>query len=417
MKKILLAALLIAAFSIVCIAADEIMIGTPVVDGMTDSIYQTSYKLEINGEKHTFHTGKGGQPDGSKGASATAYYLYDDNFLYVSIDVKDESVFSRGKAWIIKNIAALSWENDAVEARVYYPELRDPVQANQYIFQCDAKGIATTNYLSMCEKDHIAATTLNENGYTVEFAIPLSFDKKAGDMIGLSIEIDDLHELVSGADSPMGAHNFNAYGSQHPYKNMVKLGKEKVANRVTVYDDTKKHWGRDEISYVVQASLFNGTGKGFEPDTTMTRAMFATVLGRMYEKKKGPLTQYDNATKFKDVDYKSWYGKYVDWASGAGIVNGYEDSSFKPDAPITREEMAVMIFRFAGVTHTEETLTFKDADKVSSWSKRAVSFCAQMEYISGNEKGEFLPKNNATRAEVSAVVARYMKASKAKLYK
>ncbi|MBE6651020.1 MAG: hypothetical protein E7613_06875 [Ruminococcaceae bacterium] len=417
MKKILITVLLLAAFSIACLAADEIMIGTPVVDGMTDSIYQTSYKIEINGEKHTFHTGKGGQPDGSKGASATAYYLYDDNFLYVSIDVKDESVFSRGKAWIIKNIAALSWENDAVEARVYYPELGDPVQANQYIFQCDAKGVATTNYLGMCEKDHIAATTLNENGYTVEFAIPLSFDKKAGDMIGLSIEIDDLHELVSGADSPMGAHNFNAYGSQHPYKNMVKLGKEKVANRVTVYDDTKNHWGRDEISYVVQASLFNGTGKGFEPDTTMTRAMFATVLGRLYEIKKGPLTQYDNAAKFKDVDYKSWYGKYVDWASGAGIVNGYENGSFKPDAPITREEMAVMIFRFANTSHTEGKLDFKDASKISDWAKVSVSYCVDKGYINGNEKSEFLPKNNATRAEVSALMARYLKAATARLYK
>lgn len=416
MKKILLFFTLFVAFALTSLAADEIMIGTPTVDGILDHLYQESYTLEVNGAENTFHTSKGGKPDGSKGNSAIAYYLYDDNYLYVCIDVKDNAVYSRGKAWIVKNIAALAWENDAVEARVYYPELGDPVQANQYIFQCDAKGIATTNYLGMCEKPHVAATTLNSKGYTVEFAIPLSFDKKAGDEIGLTVEIDDLHEAISGADTPTGTHNFNAYGSQHPYKNMVKLGTKKTSNRITVFDDTKNHVAKDDISYVIQAELFNGTGTGFDPDATMTRAMFATVIGRLYERKKGELIEYDSAPKFKDVDYSSWYGKYVDWASGAGIINGVGDSRFDPESPVSKQEMTVMLFRFIKTFYAKKDSSFADKNDVADWAAIAVAYCQENGFIKGDKNNKFYPKSKATRAEVASILTAYMKSAKAQLY-
>lgn len=416
MKKILLTLVFALLLTATCVAADEILIGTPEVDGVLDHLYLKSYTLKATGVENTFHTSKNGTPDGSKENSATAYYLYDSSYLYVCIDVKDNAVYSRGKAWIVKNIKALSWENDGVEARVYYPELGDAVQANQYIFQCDAKGIATTNYLDMCEKDHVAATTLNKEGYTVEFAIPLDFDKKAGDEIGLAIEIDDLHENVTGANTPVGAYNFNAYGSQHPYKNMVKLGTEKAATATTVFDDTKNHPAKNDISYVIQADIFNGTGKGFEPDATMTRAMFATVLGRICEKKTGALTKYTSATKFTDVDYTSWYGEYVDWASGAGIINGIGDSKFAPERAITKQEMAVMLFRFTKAISSGTDIAYADASDVADWAKISVSYCAQKGYITADKNNKFYPKKDAARSEVASLVTAYMKSAVVKLY-
>ena len=205
------------------IPSDDVLMGTPSIDGALDKMYEYSYRLTVSGEEHTFHTSSGGTKDGSHGDSATAYYLYDADHLYVCIVVKDDAVYSRGEEWAIDNIAALSWENDAVEARIYYEELGEAKQANQYIFQCDAYGYATTNYLSMCEEPHTVETAITEDGYIVEFALPLSFGKTAGDEIGLTIEIDDLHEKVLPTDTAMGTHNFNAYGSQHPYQNMVTL--------------------------------------------------------------------------------------------------------------------------------------------------------------------------------------------------
>ena len=205
------------------VPSDEILTGTPTVDGVLDKMYEYSYRLTVTGDEHTFHTSKGGTKSGSYGDSATAYYLYDNDCLYVCIVVKDDAVYSRGEEWAIANIRDLSWENDAVEARIYYEELGEAKQANQYIFQCDAYGYATTNYLSMCEEPHTVETAFTEDGYVVEFAIPLSFGKTAGDQIGLTIEIDDLHEEVVPTDTAMGTHNFSAYGSQHPYGNMVTL--------------------------------------------------------------------------------------------------------------------------------------------------------------------------------------------------
>ena len=197
------------------VPSDDVLMGSPDVDGVLDKMYEYSYRLTVTGDTHTFHTSSGGTKTGAHGDSATAYYLYDDDCLYVCIVVKDDAVYSRGEAWAIDNIAALSWENDAVEARIYYEELGEAKQANQYIFQCDAYGYATTNYLLMCEEPHTVETAITEDGYIVEFALPLSFGKTAGDKIGLTIEIDDLHEEVAPSDTAMGKHNFNAYGSQH----------------------------------------------------------------------------------------------------------------------------------------------------------------------------------------------------------
>ncbi len=205
------------------IPSDDVLMGTPIVDGVLDRMYEYSYRLTASGEEHTFHTSSGGTKNGSHGDSATAYYLYDGDCLYVCIVVKDDAVYSRGEAWAIDNIRDLSWENDAVEARIYYEELGEAKQKNQYIFQCDAYGYATTNYQLKCKDPHTVETAITEDGFVVEFALPLSFGKTAGDKVGLSIEIDDLHEEVAPTDTVMGTHDFNAYGSQHPYQNMVTL--------------------------------------------------------------------------------------------------------------------------------------------------------------------------------------------------
>lgn len=416
MRKTILLTLLMSVLSLTCIASEDILIGTPIIDGVLDHIYLESYSLTVTGKDDTFYTGKAGKPEGSSSDSATAHFLYDSEYLYVCVDVKDDTLFSRGKAWIVKRINALSWENDAVEVRVYYPELGNAVQANQYIFQCDAKGIATTDYLDMCEVDHIASASLNEKGFTVEFAIPLSFEKKAGNEIGVAIEIDDLHEMVQGIDTPMGTHNFNAYGSQHPYDNMVKLGTGKASTATTVFNDTKNHEAKNDISYVIQANIFNGTGTGFEPDATMTRAMFATVLGRIYEKKTGPLTFYTGATEFVDVDYDSWYGEYVNWASGAGIINGVGNSCFNPEEPVTKQEMAVMLYRFTKAFGQDTDIPYSDASEVADWAKISVSYCAYHGYITADANNRFYPNKKATRAEVASLITAYMKSIKVKLY-
>ena len=421
MKKIIFAILVVFALSVSVFASDEICKGTPVVDGVLDSLYHDSYKIKLDGLNDNFYTSTASTDDGSKGDKATAYYLYDSSRLYVCVTVTDDALFSRGDAWIKKNIKELSWENDAVEARVYYEELGEPIKANQFIFQCDAKGIASINYRHMCEDAFFASTTVNPTGYTVEFSLPLSFGKKAGDEIGLSVEIDDLHEKITDLRSSVGGHKFNAYGSQHPYNNMVKLGTRSASSETKAFADTKKHWGKKYIDHMTDIGLFKGTDKGFEPDVKMTRAMFVTVLGRAYEMKYGSLGQYTKLAEYSDVDYGSWYGKYVEWATSTGIAKGIASTSFSPDTPITREDIALMLSGLWKLMNNRaqnhsNTLSFADSDQISVGARDAVAFCNRVGYVLGDENNNFRPKDSATRAEVCAIINRFMVSLIAPIY-
>ncbi len=419
MKKLILITVSALLLSLSALASDiilispapvnDIRIATPVVDGVIDPEYSKSYKLMVTGENDIFHTGKEGSDELTLKDSAIAYFLHDDSSLYVCVVVTDEKVYSRGEEWIEKNLPALSWENDAVEVRVYYEELGRPVQANQYIFQVDALGIATTNYLGMCEEPYKVSTALTDTGYICEFALPLSFGKKAGDSIGLAIEIDDLNEEETDPESKVGGHLFSAYGSQHPYRNMVVLSDKKANVGKVVFEDIEKHWGKNYVQYVIDSGLFEESESKFTPDKKITRAEFASILARAYEKKTGALAISDNK-KFTDVDYESWYSKYIIWATDKGIINGKSETLFDPEADVTREEMALMLTRLAklmGLNTEASSVTFPDKDKIAKDALTSVAFCQKAGYINGKENG-FDPKGNATRAEVSTIIYRFM---------
>lgn len=420
MKKIIFITVIALLLSLSALASDiilispapvnDIRVATPVIDGIADPEYLKSYKLMVTGENDIFHKGKEGSEELTLKDSAVAYFLYDDKCLYVCVVVNDETVYSRGQEWIEKNLAALSWENDAVEVRVYYEELGRPVQANQYIFQVDALGIATTNYLGMCEDPYSVSTALTDTGYICEFAIPLSFGKKAGDSIGLAIEIDDLNEEETNPESRVGGHLFSAYGSQHPYRNMVVLSDKNAMAGKIAFADTEKHWAKNYIQYVTDTRLFETSEECFEPDKKITRAEFAGICAKAYEGKNGALKE-NKDRKFKDVNYDEWYGKYVSWCSENGIINGKSETLFDPDATVTREEMALMLTRLAKLmgkdTEKVGDVSFPDKSDISEGALQSVAYCQKAGYINGKENG-FDPKGNATRAEVSTIIFRFM---------
>ncbi|WP_322906208.1 S-layer homology domain-containing protein, partial [Paenibacillus campi] len=145
----------------------------------------------------------------------------------------------------------------------------------------------------------------------------------------------------------------------------------------------------------------------------MTRAMFAAVMGRLYERSYGTLST-SGASQFKDVSASSWYGTYVNWAAQNGIIKGISDTSFEPNRNITREEMAALLYRFASfmkvnnTINTDQKLTFKDASSIGAWAKPAVQFFAQKEILNGRSSTQFAPKQTATRAETAAVLERFI---------
>ena len=180
------------------------------------------------------------------------------------------------------------------------------------------------------------------------------------------------------------------------------------------FSDIGSHWAKDYIGFVTERELFTGTGENrFEPDTGMTRAMFATVIGRLYERSYGEITAASNGY-FTDVDYDGWYGKYVDWAADNSIITGIGDNLFKPDSNITRQEMAAILYRFADFlgalpSKTDTALTYPDAGTISSWAQSAALYCQTTGIITGRAGGSFVPQATATRAEVAAIIQRFIK--------
>lgn len=179
------------------------------------------------------------------------------------------------------------------------------------------------------------------------------------------------------------------------------------------FSDVSGHWAEQYISYLSDKGIVSGVGEGlFQPEATMTRAMFVTIIGRVAKVDK----KVYNSSKFSDVDISEWYGPYVSWASERGISTGFEDGTFAPNNSISREQMAVIIMRYissSGITMPQKTeaKTFIDDDSIGSWAKESVYAAQKAGLISGRSDGSFDPKGTATRAEVCAIIYRLLKAN------
>lgn len=175
--------------------------------------------------------------------------------------------------------------------------------------------------------------------------------------------------------------------------------------------DVIAHWAKDDIEFVVRKGLLNGTDTHtFSPNTHMTRGMFATALGRLA---KADVSSYKESS-FIDVTKDAYYIGYIEWASKNNIVKGVGNGEFAPDETITREQVAVMMYSYAkamGITLPQiyEENTFVDSDKISTYAKEAVKFMQMAGIINGKNGNLFDPQATATRAEVSAVLSRFVK--------
>lgn len=178
-------------------------------------------------------------------------------------------------------------------------------------------------------------------------------------------------------------------------------------------DLVKDAWYADAVSFVVNRGLFNGTSETtFSPDVSMNRAMSVTVLGRL----AGVDGAQTVGSTFYDVENGGYYAPYVSWGAKNGIIFGYEDGSFRPDKSISREEMVVIMYRYAkvmgyDVSNTDSTKlnTFSDASKTASWARDAVSWAVNSGIINGKGNGIIDPTGYTTRAEEAQILMNYVK--------
>ena len=168
-------------------------------------------------------------------------------------------------------------------------------------------------------------------------------------------------------------------------------------------------WFYDPVRYVYLEGLMTGTSATtFAPNTTTTRAMIVSILHRL-EGEPNVGGRYS----FEDVPWGSWYSQAVLWAERRGIVSGYSDERFGPNDPITREQMAAILCNYTeyagGDTSARADLSgYSDASEVSGWASDALSWANAEGLINGMTADTLAPKASATRAQVAAILERYL---------
>lgn len=181
---------------------------------------------------------------------------------------------------------------------------------------------------------------------------------------------------------------------------------ENKLNNSTQFSDTKGHWAKTAIDYVVSKGYFYGLSKTeFGPNKSITRGQFVSVLGRMLNVN---VNDYKDQN-FKDVKSGMYYSPYIAWANKVGIVSGIGQGNFAPDKELTREEMAVMMTKFLKVSGKNlkakgKADGFKDDAKIQGWAKDSVKEMASLGLVSGMGDGNFAPKSPFTRAQVAQVL-------------
>lgn len=167
------------------------------------------------------------------------------------------------------------------------------------------------------------------------------------------------------------------------------------------FADTEGHWARRYIEFLSSRGVVAGTGQGlFEPDALITRGMAVAMLGRIYGAGQTASDAYT------DVAPDSYYGGYVGWACDNGLLDGFGDGMFYPDEPIERQELAVLLYRFSGLSQDGGETGFTDADRIDPWAAEAVTALKTADVVRGNAGGEFEPEGYTTRAEACAMLVR-----------
>lgn len=186
-------------------------------------------------------------------------------------------------------------------------------------------------------------------------------------------------------------------------------GSDCVSSKYT--DTSASAWYHESLDYVIKNGLFEGVSdKLFAPGSSMTRGMFATVLMRLEKSSGKSVDGYSN--NFSDVASGSWYEKGVAWASGSDIVKGIGAGKFAPNVNITREQLAVMMYRYAehlklDVSVTDTSLGFADSADISSYARTALAWAYEKGIMTGKSGNRIDPAGHASRAEVAAVMTRF----------
>lgn len=210
-------------------------------------------------------------------------------------------------------------------------------------------------------------------------------------------------KLISKGD---GKYTFTMPGSQVTVE--ASFIKNDVGPADTFVDVPVGAWYYNAVGYAVENGLMSGTSsRTFQPDATLSRGMIAQMLYALEGK-----PNVSSVAGFKDVSPDDWYAKAANWAQSKGVITGYNGDVFGPNDPLTREQLALILFNYANLngydTSAKASLSsFDDGASTSAWAKDAVSWAVGAGLLSGKGAGMLYPTGTATRAEVAQIMMNF----------
>ncbi len=223
-------------------------------------------------------------------------------------------------------------------------------------------------------------------------------------------ESDDT-KSESDSDELQNSDSINESESSEKNKDIIEEVEESGINPLTEdrFNDVKSQdWYYDGIKYVYENNLMQGMDEiSFAPHEKMSRAMLVTVLFRMSNSNVLEATH-----NFLDVPYGQWYYDAVSWASQNNIISGVGENKFMPDEAVTREQMALIIYRYAklqgvDIADVSDLDGYTDINDVSDWAFNAVGWANSVMLINGTTETTLSPKDTATRAQVATILMRF----------
>ena len=172
--------------------------------------------------------------------------------------------------------------------------------------------------------------------------------------------------------------------------------------------DTAK-WYHLSVDYVLTHKMMNGvSSRAFAPNANLTRGMLVQILYNLEGKPKG------TAANFSDVQADAWYAEAVGWAASNKVVTGYADGTFRPNAAVTREQAAAILYRYAqsqgidvSVGENTNILSYVDVQQASEYAIPALQWAVGAGVLNGKNGGRLAPTGTATRAEIAAIMQRW----------
>ncbi|GMK40073.1 hypothetical protein PCCS19_31280 [Paenibacillus sp. CCS19] len=251
----------------------------------------------------------------------------------------------------------------------------------------------------------VSEQEINDFGiYTVSRVLPLHAGADTSNAVGVSVDASGKLQFVSTVFGPSTED-----GSMHAVMTNNHNSVYGVVQSSVSFNDVTKHWARGSIEALASRFIVQGTGKDtFAPNRAVTRAEWTAMLVRALD-----LTEKPEKAAFADVLPSQWYAGAIGAAAEAGLVQGFENGTFQPNALVTKQQMAVTLAKAIARAKQQDNATadvqqleaaFKDAADIAGWAKDAVAQVYDAGIIHGDSQGLFLPDKLSTRAEAATVL-------------